>query len=202
MQRTIHFQAGRWEGQTVCIIASGPSLTGAQIEEAKGKEAWRYIAINDSCRLASFADVLYACDGKWWDKYHADLQFEGEKWTQDLHAKRRYGLNWVLGKQMPGLGYEAVHFGRSSGYQAINLAFLWGAKRIVLLGFDCKDSNGRAHWFGQHPQGLNQEQPYKLWIANFAKLANDLQTAGVEVINCSTDTALTCFKQVSIDQLN
>lgn len=201
MNRTTHFQAGRWEGQTVCIIASGPSLTQEQINEAKRQENWRFIAINDAHRLAPFADVLYACDGKWWDMYHSDLQFEGEKWTQDLRAKRKYGLNWVFGKRAAGLGYASVHFGANSGYQAINLAFLWGAKRIVLLGFDCKSTGGQHHWFGQHPKGLTQIQPYELWLSNFKQLARDLKNAGVEVINCSPGTALTCFRQASIEKL-
>ena len=197
--RTRHFQAGRWEGETVCIIASGPSLTQEQVEQAKAK-GWRYIAVNDSYKLAPFADVLYACDGKWWNKYH-DLQFEGEKWTQDIHAKRKYGLNWIHGQQGRGLGYDAIHFGANSGYQAINLAFLWGAKRIVLLGFDCKTIDGKAHWFGQHPHDLNRVQPFQHWLSNFRQLASDLEAEGVEVINCSPDTALTCFQRRPLEEL-
>ena len=86
-----------------------------------------------------------------------------------------------------------MHFGGSSGYQAINLAFLWGATRIVLLGFDCKPVDGKDHWFGQHPQGLTQVQPYSLWLDHYPQLAQDLHDEGVAVINCSRDTALRCF---------
>lgn len=86
-----------------------------------------------------------------------------------------------------------MHFGGSSGYQAINLAYLWGATRIVLLGFDCKPVDGKDHWFGQHPSGLTQIQPYSLWLENYVDLARDLKAEGVEVINCSPDSALRCF---------
>jgi hypothetical protein len=199
--RTTDFQGGRWQGQTVCIIASGASLTEAQISEAKRQENWRFIAINDSYKLAPFADVLYACDGKWWTKYHETIDFNGEKWTQDIRAKRSFGLNWVLGRRGDGLGYECVHFGANSGYQAINLAFLWGADRIILLGFDCKSIQGKDHWFGQHPEGLTRNQPYALWKRNFRQLARDLEAENVKVINCSPDSALECFKKASIAQL-
>ena len=142
--------------------------------------------------------MLYACDEKWWDKYHDVITSPAERWTQDIQAKRKYGLNWVHGVSKRGLGYDCVHFGGSSGYQAINLAFLWGAKRIVLLGFDCKPVDGKDHWFGQHPDGLTQRQPYDLWLEHYPQLAHDLKREGVEVINCSRDTALNCFQKATI----
>lgn len=111
-------------------------------------------------------------------------------------------LSWVFGKSKSGLGRDCVHFGGNSGYQAINLAYLWGATRIVLLGFDCKPVAGKDHWFGQHPKGLTQIQPYELWMNNFPLLARELADEGVEVINCSPDTALKCFKRSSIEKIN
>jgi hypothetical protein len=113
---------------------------------------------------------------------------------------RRHKLNWVHAKRGEGLGREkAIHWGANSGYQAINLAYLWGATRILLLGYDCKTINGKAHWFGQHPQGLNRNQPLDEWKRNFPQLAADLEAEGVEVINCSPDTALDCFERMDID---
>jgi hypothetical protein len=150
-----------------------------------------------------FAHVLYACDHKWWKKhFNPAWALTGlELWTQDVKAHREFGTNWVLGRGQPGLGLDCVHFGGNSGYQAINLAFLWGAKRIVLLGFDCKRVEGKDHWFGQHPKGLTQLQPYEIWINHFNKLAVDLQSHGVEVVNCSLDSALECFPKMDIEAL-
>jgi hypothetical protein len=111
-------------------------------------------------------------------------------------------LNWVLGKSKTGLGLDCVHFGGNSGYQAINLAYLWGAKRIVLLGFDCKDVDDKAHWFGQHPEGLTQIQPYQLWLNHFPAIAKDLAARGVEVINCYMDSAIQCFKKAEIETID
>ena len=143
---------------------------------------------------------MYACDYKWWKLRNTEIEFQGEKWTQDIKASREFGLNWVLGRSQPGLGRDCVHFGGNSGYQAMNLACLWGAKRLVLLGFDCKPVDGKAHWFGQHPAQLNQVQPFEIWLNHFRRLAADLKAEGIEVFNCSPDSALDCFEKMSIDE--
>lgn len=97
-----------------------------------------------------------------------------------------------------------IHNGGNSGYQAINLAYLWGARRLVLLGFDCKkDKAGKRHWFGEHPSPLTltQESTYADWRRNFTALAADLKKEGVEVINCSPDSALACWPRLPISQV-
>lgn len=189
----------RWDNETVVIFGSGNSLTDEQIKAAIALNC-KYIVVNDTYHRVPSADVLYACDYRWWDRHYESIDFNGELWTQDLRAKREFGLNWVLGRNKSGLGSDCVHFGGNSGYQAINLAYLWGAKRIILLGFDCKLVDGKTHWFGQHPQGLNQNQGFATWINNFQQLAKDLEVEGIEVLNCSPDSALECFKKSSITE--
>lgn len=94
---------------------------------------------------------------------------------------------------------DVIHQGGNSGYQAINLAYLWGVRAIVLIGFDCSPStDGKAHWFGQHGPRLTQQQPFSLWQAKFPALAQDLCEVGVNVINASRQTALRCFKRSSL----
>jgi hypothetical protein len=189
----------RWDGETVVIFGSGPSLTQEDIEAAKSLDA-RYIAINDTYKLANFADVLYGCDYKWWNHHFEDIVFAGEMWTQDIHARREFGLNWVLGKAKAGLGKDCVHFGSHSGYQAINLAYLWGAKRIILLGYDCRSIGGKAHWFGQHAAGLNQQQGFITWLTHYQQLADDLSAEGVEVINATPESAINVFTKRRIHE--
>lgn len=97
---------------------------------------------------------------------------------------------------MPGW----IHYGQSSGYQAINLAFHWGARRMLLLGFDCGTVNNMRHWFGDHPKPLNQPSPYSEWLKNFGRLAIDLAERGVTVINCAPKSHLQCFKKATVEQ--
>lgn len=145
---------------------------------------------------------MYACDYAWWKLRNSEITFKGERWTQDLRAYREFGLSWILGSTKHGLGSDCVHFGGNSGYQCINLAYLWGAKRIVLLGFDAKPINGKDHWFGQHPKELKQIQPYKLWLDKYPALAKDLLARDIEVINCSMDSAIDCFRKQDIESIN
>jgi hypothetical protein len=66
------------------LVASGPSLTKEQVDHCKGKA--QAIAINDSYKLAPWAQHMYACDQQWWGWHEDDpelLAFKGKKWTQD-----------------------------------------------------------------------------------------------------------------------
>ena len=49
-----------------------------------------------------------------------------------------WGINQLKSVAQPGLSRTqgVIHQGKNSGYQALNLAYLLGAKRILLLGYD------------------------------------------------------------------
>jgi hypothetical protein len=84
--------------------------------------------------------------------------------------------------------------GGNSGFQALNLAVQFGAKRVILIGFDMTDASG-VHWYGRNswPQANNpMEHNFKRWIAAFETVS------GVEVVNASPDSALQCFPKTSI----
>ncbi|MBO6542298.1 MAG: hypothetical protein JJ939_12080 [Alphaproteobacteria bacterium] len=106
----------------------------------------------------------------------------------------------------PGLCLKApyIHRGANSGYQAINLAVHLGAAKIVLLGFDMQASD-KPHWHGFHPSGLNNPNQinFDVWIRNFDAVPPFLARAGVDLVNCSRETALTCFRRGNLkDELN
>lgn len=102
-----------------------------------------------------------------------------------------------------GLGRDRIHTGGNSGFQAINLAFLFGARRIVLLGFDMSDEAG-IHWHGAHLNGLHNpnRDNFKRWRKALGELAVDLELEGVEVVNASRETALECFKRTRIEAID
>jgi hypothetical protein len=146
--------------------------------------------------------VLYACDGDWWERYIPDVlsTFDGELWTQDIVAAEKYGLHRIEGDKADGLGRNKVHYGANSGYQAMNLAYLFGAKKMILLGFDCKRGpNNESHHHGDHPGGLNKSMPLHTWIKNFRKLAEDLREENVAVINATRESALECFEKINLE---
>jgi hypothetical protein len=113
------------------------------------------------------------------------------------------GVHWIEGIDAPGLAYpqrhDVIHTGYNSGYQAIGLAALFGATRILLLGFDFANLGAQVHWHGNHPTGLANGGQYPLWIAAMNRLAEDLQKSHIEVINCSRRSALKCFPRRAIE---
>lgn len=127
------------------------------------------------------------------------MPLKGEKWTQDKTWSRKpqeLGLNVVISEAKPGLSDKpgVIHQGNNSGFQAINLAYMMGATRILLLGYNMKGKG--EHFFGKHAlPGLSSETDYTKYINAF----NEINTPGLEIINCTENSALTCFPKMSLD---
>lgn len=192
----------RWDGETVAIFASGPSMNRDDAEYCRGKA--RTIAINTTFQLALWADVLYGCDLEWWNSVSGAPDFTGEKWTVNRKAADKWKLNFIQGRGGNGLSLEdgMIHHGSNSGFQAMNLAVLWGAKKIVMLGFDMKPSaDGLRHWHGEHPQGVRRRSDYQVFAKFFELAAPQFKEIGVKVINATRDTALSCFETATLESV-
>jgi hypothetical protein len=135
--------------------------------------------------------------------------FKGQRWThqdadsnneEQTKAAEQFGLRLALGRHERGLGRDVIHFGDNSGYQAINLAYLLGAGRILLLGYDMQARGSQTHFFGDHPPPLKTGSDYRHWVTLFDRLAQDLVSEGVEVINCTRETALRCFARSTLNE--
>lgn len=203
-----------WRGETVAVLATGPSLTPADVEFVRGRA--RVIAVNDSYRLAPWADILYAADDKWWQWQYRDhaaaiasftgLRFCMEpgnlKKSRPAAVKPEWRVTVLKNAGVTGLELDpsaGLKNGRNSGYAAINLAVQLGATRIRLLGYDMSlGRGGKAHWFGSHPAGGSpQLTKFRLY---FPTIAEPLKASGVEVLNCSRRSALTCFPKVALER--
>lgn len=185
-----------FKGETVVVVASGASLLAEDVEYCRGKA--KIAVINDNYKLAPWAHLLYAADFGWWEYHHAAVDdFGGQKWTQDERAAKNYGLNWVAGYWHPGISDDQrfIHYGYNSGFQCVNLVYLMGAIRILLLGFDMQRTKKKSHWFGDHPAPLHKHPNYTQWARTMDKAARRYEKRGVEVINCSRETALKEYKR-------
>lgn len=148
--------------------------------------------MNTTFKAAPWADALYAMDRAWWDKYFAEVQpeFSGERCGRGGHC-RRYGITHL----------EKMKHYNNSGAAAISLAMYRGATRVIMLGYDCQHTGGKAHWHGNHPRGLGNAGSYKKWAESFLNLSRDAAKAGVKVVNCSRETALTCFERADLETM-
>lgn len=201
----------------------------ARVRLERDADRLRVIAINDSYLLAPWADVHYAADAKWhrWHTQGIDkpllglraedirtrwAAFMGQKCTIETSVTDAQGkplrvcdipdsvhaMRCVHGFGL-SVNPEFLVTGKHGGFQALNLATLAGASRVLLLGVDAKMINGLRHWHGEHPTS-NGEKVYAEMKDSFAKAADDLKKAGVEVINCSLTSAIDAFPRVALEE--
>ncbi len=185
-------------GKTVVCLASGPSLTAADVDWCRGKAP--VVAVNDTHRLAPWADVLYACDAKWWEAYRGVPAFTGLKFSLEKRASI-WGVSVLerTGERGVELEPTGLRTGMNSGYQAINLAVHLGARQILLLGYDMQaPASGPSHFFGEHPRTLRRHNHYGAFAERFDSMVEPLKALGVDVVNCSRQTALKAFRRQAL----
>lgn len=181
----------------VFCLASGPSLTAGDVALVRAwrREGRQVYSVNNTHELAPWADLLFAGDGKWIEFYRPE--FAGRKVTASSKATQ--------------FGWERVSQGfqwfENSGAGAIAWAIHEGATRVYLLGYDCQRTDGKTHWHGSHVGTLKDGRKLKdatnlrEWPLAFAKAATLANAKGVEVLNCTRSTALTCFKRRTLEEV-
>lgn len=191
-----------WPGQTVVVLAGGPSLMQSLplVEAAVARGAAKAIAVNNAFSIAPWAGWLHAADSSWWS-YHAQaaLKFEGIKTAaQEVAFRDVHFLRPLDGDKVFTTDKSCIA-GRNSAHQAAVIAMHAGAARVVLCGVDCHSRAG-SHWHGDHPNALRNttEAAFATFIRGWAALA---KAAPVEIINCSPGSAVTCFKQEMINEV-
>lgn len=202
------------EGAVFVILAGGPSLKDF---DPSVLASVRTITINDSWRILPTADYLYFCDKKWW-QYHQDRNLRSLDNKFSFHDLIYKGF-WVKGG--PGFNdHPQVHalsfcgqvglsedprglcHGSNSGYAAINLAYLLGAKKIILLGYDMDFVGSVTHW---HREPREEPNEFRKTLTNsmlplFSYLMDPLEAAGVQVINANPNSALTCWPRMELQE--
>lgn len=142
--------------------------------------------------------------------------FKGEKCTIDhpgasvkdqrVHVLRNFNYDPAR-KQNKVHGYglsrdlRCLVTGRHSGWQAINLAILAGAMTLILLGYDGQAGpRGQSHWHGDHPKRKMPEAAYDEFKRSFVHGQHALDAAGVQVVNCSPNSAINQFPKIPIEK--
>ena len=203
-----------------------------QIDVARRK-GFRLFGCNRTFLDVPDLEVLHGCNSEFWDYYHRDIRnaqldtgYPKECWTTRPGLEQKYdGLTYFPEKDKPGLAVpgtgEPLHHGHSTGYQLVGLAWMLGAKRIVLLGYDMKfasDYDGRSrktgstprHYFGEYPEPLQHWPSVKVedgvhveLIEYYQSIADQIERddLDLEIINCSPDTALDMFPQMPIEDV-
>jgi hypothetical protein len=134
---TVKWQVPKmFAGQTVAVLAPGPSLTQALADTVKHLAR---IAVRRAFRLAPDADMLVAIDGETGsldDTFWRDARdFAGLKVT-GTQSETLDALYLPIPHERVRLSEHHVVEFRNNGLAAIRIAAQAGAKKIVLVGFD------------------------------------------------------------------
>ncbi len=90
----------------------------------------------------------------------------------------------------------------NTGQGAINIAYLFGAKRIVLLGYDMRMVAGQHNWHSKHKGATSHKRYSDVFGPAITKAAKVLKEKGVEVINCAAGSALKCFPYIPLREID
>ena len=155
-----------WRGQTVAVLASGPSLTQ---ELADSVRHLPRIAVRRAFQVAPDADMLISLDGPtgsmddaFWDD------------ARDFAGMKICGTECDVDALYPGMLYECVAIGpahvieiRNNGLAAIRIAERAGAAKVLLLGFDTERYE-TVHGFAGLTAGL-------------AAIESELRAKGIDI---------------------
>lgn len=196
-----------WVGETAFILGGGASLAGFDAEILRGRG--RVIAIKDAgLVMAPWADVLYWADD-WWlagnDKFPGRLPRLGEH-SGPLkvcrHPPKDAG-GWDI-KVLPQLrrgwlSRDAGQLaGKDSGANCINFAWLAGAARIGLLGFDM----GGGNWDGRARKAESNNRYAGWFVPGLRRMAAEIgASAEVAILSPRPDSpgsALDCWPKTTL----
>jgi hypothetical protein len=200
------------------IIAGGPSISDMLLAPLRGRQL---VTVNMSYKLFPDSTVHFSCDNTWIQKNAADFEatWKGRykafchfQWKGD---RRNGPLGMVVYDHdriaigPKGRAYHDKGFctklnalrGNNSGGMAINLAWHLGARLAILLGFDMKMKGDQMHWYKEAPRSIvgNRTTFTNIFIPVLNSVRTEAEAAGLRIVNCTPDSALTCFERGALE---
>lgn len=187
------------------VVGSGKSVSGFDLGRLNRQDIF-VITVNDSGKYAPFADAWFTLDP--WGLGGPQLpgsHFRGELFAAipddfgDPCAKSRdhridppKNINYL--KRIHGIGLsespDTIHTG-NSGFGAFNLAYLLGAKHILMLGID----GDRGYFYDK----LKFTRQLKHLPDMFEQALPQIRRDGIKVFNGSPQSKVTCFTRYEPD---
>lgn len=201
------------------VLGTGPSVTEDQLDAIRAS-GLPVFGCNNTYQVAGLTALL-ACNPEWWDYYwprdEALRNGDFEKWTWDKKTSEKYGIGFIRGEWRDGLSTDpaVIHYGHSSGYQLVGLAYHYGVREMILVGYDLryppgyngmqKVAGGDRHYFGEYPPELQHWTKFGIGPNGELKgLLDCYRTINPEdyqlrIINCTPGSALDCFETADLE---
>lgn len=189
----------------VWIVAGGPSARGFDFSVLDGE---RILAVNDAVFNVPQAYGVVSIDRDWQINRIVDLiEYRGHWFLMrrvgevNPTSKALQRVRCEYCKSLPGLSdsWAAAHTMGSSGYAALNIAYLMRPQFIGLIGYDY-DASGR-HWYDDEKKLRNKKGTWATWAAAYDTTVAQLQAAQIEVINFSEHSKITAFPRRRLETI-
>lgn len=196
--------------QSVVKGNSPPSVYSSYMSYLYDKHV---IGVNVAYMLGNWIDMVFFGDKSFFLSHEKGLRaFPGIKVSCHEYVDNNGWCKFLLKDTSHRVGISPnqrmVSWNNNSGAAAISLAVHTGAKRIILLGFDMTLDSGKQHWHSLYPNSANNQNnrrvvatPFKRHLLGFPAIAADAERMGVEILNASPDSAIQCFRKVTVKEL-
>lgn len=192
-----------WDGEICLVVCSGESA-GAKADAVR-KFTGRVIAVKHGVLLRPDAEILFM-SGEWTAEISRELL---PKWKRQGESGC-YAI--VRGRSCPELPpvfkrvtRSKIHgelcdlpdhvSGRDTGTSAINLAYLFGATTILLIGYDMAGGH-----FCPHPLQKPPKDHFVRHMEFLSALDSDAKKKGIRVVNCGGKKSIvTAFERQPLE---
>jgi hypothetical protein len=162
------------------------------------------VAVGQAFLACPDALAIYHADRKWWLHAMSDGRRAIDA-AREMHPHATLHAADVGDPPLPGVRHwrvrsghaglcaeaDALASGGNSGHQALDLCRKLGFRRVLLAGFDMRESAGRKHFFGDYAdKTLNTASPFATWVRRFRAVQT---SPDFRVINCTPSSALDAF---------
>ena len=192
-----------WPGATCYVIGGGPSIGDLSEEDWNVIRKKRTIVTNNAYLIASWAEVLFFMDWKWFEQHENKLKrYHGLKVTIAAQGRGKKGILFCErgSKNLLAPYSWVINNGSNSGYCGINLAVHFGVKRIILVGFDMALRDKKHNYHNEHQRVMKDNTYREQFLPAFESLPDPLRKKGVEVLNATPESALKTFPFVSLKE--
>lgn len=168
-----------WEGEDAYVIGGGRSLETFDFHKLHGLNT---IGCNQA--FIKGVDIVNVCifgDSKFWDNFDRELASFGGWVVTNQGVMQPPPWLLTFDRVETGLSVSALGWNYNTGASAINLAFIMGARRVYLLGFDMHPT---GHWHGRAIEQA-REQHYERFQEGFDDVERSLPVVfpGRQVFN-------------------
>ncbi len=196
-----HYKEGGHE--TIVILACGPSISDVDFSLLEN-----FVTIGLNLILESFDPTYHMWADSWVPRDHPELLAKS-KAKKICHA-RAYRGGWcqtfetynpeIFGQVLSEKIEDGLYIGKTTLCAAINLAFIFGAKKIIICGLDLNDW---SHFYDERLESRHSHpgQPFpqaKIIHEDLGRISEHAKSKGVDIINANRNSAVNCFRKLPL----